>query len=188
MKKPLRKAHQDAKILINTIVNKMDNINSLMLFDVNFSFNSDASRNYSDTKKELTILLEGNLPKYINNMSENIEVLYQFTKKVADTELLEDAKRVLAIMYPLLEFVADEYTNIPESPLNNISSLIKTVQAKINLHTEETVGVGDLAQLAQVTTMGVIQAIKRNQLKAKKIGNTWFVDSKDALEWLFKRA
>lgn len=187
MKKPSRKTQQDASILVNTIINKMDNINSLMLGDVNVSFDEVGSYNYFYTKKELAILLEGNLPKYFATISNNIEVLYQFTKKVTDIELLEDAKRVVAVMYPLLEFVADEYTNNPESPLNNIISLIKTVQAKIKLHTEETVGVGDISQLAQVTTMGVIQAIKRNQLKAKKIGNTWFVDSEDALKWLIER-
>ncbi len=186
MKKPSIKAQQDASILVNIIVNKMDNINSLMLGDAYVSFDEVGSYNYFYTKKELAILLEGNLPKYFATISNNIEVLYQFTKKVTDIELLEDAKRVVAVMEPLMEFIG-EYVNIPESPFTNIVSLLKTVQAKIKLHTEESVGVGDLAQLAQITTMGVIQAIKRNQLKAIKYGNIWLVNSQDALKWLIER-
>ncbi len=186
MKKPSFKAKQDAKMLANTIINKLDNINRLMLGDVDISFDEAGGCN-SYTNKESDILLKVNLPKYINTMSENIEILYQFADSITDICLLPDAKRILATMYPLMEFLAIEHTNKSESQFNNIALLIKTVESKIKLHTEESVCVGNVAQLAQVTTMGVIQAIKRNQLKAKKIGNTWFVDSENAMKWLTMR-
>jgi len=186
MNKPSTNAKEEAGMLVKTIINKMDSINSLMLGHAEISYNEINDCNHVYGNKELIFLLEGNLPRYKSTMSDNIEILLQFTDTIDNNDLLEDAKRVMAVMEPLMDFVG-EYANMPESPLNNISSLIKTVQAKIKLHTEESVGVGDLAQLAQVTTMGVIQAIKRNQLKANKIGNTWFVDSEDALKWLIKR-
>jgi len=186
LKKTSFKAKQDAKMLANTIINKLDNINRLMLGDVDISFDKAGGCD-SYTNKESDILLKGNLPKYINTMSENIEILYQFADSITDIRLLPDAKRILATMYPLMEFLAIEHTNKSESQFNNIALLIKTVESKIKLHTEESVCVGNVAQLAQVTTMGVIQAIKRNQLKAKKIGNTWFVDSENAMKWLTMR-
>lgn len=188
MNKPSTNAKEEAGMLVKTIINKMDSINSLMLGHAEISYDEINDCNYIHGNKELIFLLEGNLPKYKSTISDNIEILLQFADTIDNTNLLEDAKRVLTEMDSLMEFIAGEYNNNPELPLTNIVSLLKTVQAKIKLHTEKSIGVGDVAQLAQITTMGVIQAIKRNQLKAIKKGNTWFIDSEDAMKWLIKRA
>ena len=179
---------EDAAMLINTIINKMDSINSLMLGHAEISYDEINDCNHIYGNKELKFLLEGNLPKYKSTISDNIEILLQFADTIDNTNLLKDAKRVLAEMESLMEFIAGEYNNNPELPLTNIVSLIKTVEAKIRLHTKKSVGVGDVAQLAQITTMGVIQAIKRGQLKAIKNGNIWYIDPEDAMKWLNKRA
>jgi len=171
MKSSSKKAKQEAEVLVKLIVHKIDSINSLMIADGN---------------KEMAVLLEGNLPEYLNTISAYIEILYQFADTVSNPKLLKKAKEILAVMYPLMDFVS-EYIDNSESPINNIVSLLNTVQAKIKLLTEETVAVNDVALLAQITTMGVIQAIKRNQLQAKKIGNAWFINSKDAVKWLTLR-
>lgn len=187
MRKTSIMVKEEAGMLVKTIINKMDSINSLMLGHAEISYDEINDCNHVYGNKELIFLLEGNLPKYKSTISDNIEILLQFADTIDNTNLLEDAKRVLAEMESLIEFIAGEYNNNPELPLTNIVSLLKTVEAKIRLHTKKSVGVGDLAQLAQITTMGVIQAIKRNQLKAIKNGNTWVVDSEDAIKWLTNR-
>lgn len=162
-------AKTDSKIIINAVIERINYANSLLL-------------GYSND-----LLSKDDLPKYIELMSENIEILYDFSATLNDIHLMEEAKRIVALIYQLLLFISDDFKGGPESPLFNVVSLMALVQAKIKLHSEITVTVNDLALLADITTMGVIQAIKRKQLKANKIGNIWTILSSDALKWLEKR-
>ncbi len=178
----------EAEELVNTVMRKIDYINSLLLGNVNISFENDGNYKYLYREGELEVLLEDNYPKYLDTMTQNLELLSRFAYDPTDMRFLPESQQTLALILPLIDFVGSGSTDNPEHPLYNVVSLINNVQAKIKLHTQNSVTVSDVALLGQVTPMGVIQAIKRNTLKASKVGNVWFIDSHEAIMWLSERA
>lgn len=162
-------AFEEASTLVIAALQKIHYIHSLLsgriTFDLEFTRQDKKTRKYYDV------------------MVANVRILASYVEDIGNPSRTDDAKRVLVLMIPLLEFVdADISRN------KNIYYLVEKASAKIKLHTSDIVTVADIAILADVTTMGVIQAIRRGTLPAHKIGNTWVINSRDAFEWLVRRA
>ena len=168
----------EVRILADIILKRMGKLHGYLLGDTDYT---------NDSRNSIYALLSDNLPIYINTISKNIETLYLFIENSHDISYLADAGNALKIISPLLDFACAS-NETQESQFGKLIMLHDISRAKLKIHTEKTITVTDLALLANITAMGVIQAIKRKQLNAKKLGNLWFIDSKDALDWLVKRA
>lgn len=205
---PTIHAKRDAEDLVNVLRNAVNRIWNLA---INNSEYIDFEESYGDDKLNNCYILANDVQNdlisktlystAIEKLSANLLDLYRFVVlPINDRQLLSEAKKTLIIIDTLLECNTLDIGSLPDFDLRGINNELdygftrlfaasKYAHAKCKILEEGYVTVQTLSLLADMTPMGVIQAIKRGHLKsANKIGNTWAIKSDEAIDWLINKA
>jgi hypothetical protein len=117
--------------------------------------------------------------KMLNNtVNYHIQNLYIFAYS---GDLIQEGKEAISFFEKIESILDSGSVNV------RFTNVLSRAKARIKMNENDAIDVATLSIIADVTTMGIIQAIKRNNLKAEKIGNMWTIKTDEATNWLHSR-